>query len=88
MLLLTSHLHASIDVIPAKAGIQPGYNHWIPGLPPDQVRGSPGMTFRQLVGASGLEPPTPTMSRWCSNQLSYAPVRHETIPVVTGGCKT
>ena len=24
-----------------------------------------------LVGASGLEPPTPTMSRWCSNQLSY-----------------
>jgi hypothetical protein len=23
-----------------------------------------------LVGASGLEPPTPTMSRWCSNQLS------------------
>ncbi len=27
----------------------------------------------QLVGASGFEPPTPTMSRWCSNQLSYAP---------------
>ena len=26
-----------------------------------------------LVGASGFEPPTPTMSRWCSNQLSYAP---------------
>src|ERR1700754_2221175 len=26
-----------------------------------------------LVGASGLEPLTPTMSRWCSNQLSYAP---------------
>jgi hypothetical protein len=26
-----------------------------------------------LVGTSGLEPPTPTMSRWCSNQLSYAP---------------
>ena len=26
-----------------------------------------------MVGASGLEPPTPTMSRWCSNQLSYAP---------------
>jgi hypothetical protein len=27
-----------------------------------------------LVGARGLEPPTPTMSRWCSNQLSYTPV--------------
>ncbi|CED79721.1 Conserved hypothetical protein [Candidatus Hamiltonella defensa (Bemisia tabaci)] len=25
----------------------------------------------QLVRPSGLEPPTPTMSRWCSNQLSY-----------------
>ena len=26
-----------------------------------------------LVGAIGLEPTTPTMSRWCSDQLSYAP---------------
>ena len=26
-----------------------------------------------LVGAIGLEPTTPTMSRWCSNQLSYVP---------------
>ena len=25
-----------------------------------------------LVDATGLEPATPTMSRWCSNQLSYA----------------
>ncbi len=29
---------------------------------------------RKLVGAIGLEPTTPTMSRWCLNQLSYTPV--------------
>ena len=27
-----------------------------------------------LVGATRFELATPTMSRWCSNQLSYAPV--------------
>ena len=28
-----------------------------------------------LVGLSGLEPPTPTLSGWCSNLLSYSPVK-------------
>ncbi len=27
-----------------------------------------------LVEASGLEPPTPTLSGWCSNLLSYASI--------------
>jgi hypothetical protein len=26
-----------------------------------------------MVGMGGLEPPTPTLSVWCSNQLSYMP---------------
>ena len=28
-----------------------------------------------LVGLSGLEPPTPTLSGWCSNRLSYIPIK-------------
>ena len=35
-------------------------------------RGSAGC----LVGLDGLEPSTPALSRRCSNQLSYRPVRH------------
>jgi hypothetical protein len=35
------------------------------GTPPSKGR---------MVGSSGLEPPTPTLSGWCSNQLSYEPV--------------
>ena len=27
-----------------------------------------------MVEASGLEPPTPTLSGWCSNLLSYASI--------------
>ena len=38
----------------------------------------------EVVGAIGLEPTTPTMSRWCSNQLSYAPVIRPAIIAETG----
>ena len=31
-------------------------------------------THSYLVGMSGLEPPTPTLSGWCSNRLSYIPI--------------
>src|SRR5215217_9477789 len=39
-----------------------------------------------LVGAIGLEPTTPTMSRWCSNQLSYAPEFVFEAAIVAKGC--
>ena len=29
----------------------------------------------KMVRPAGLEPVTPTMSRWCSNQLSYSRVK-------------
>ena len=52
-----------------------------PDFSPDRPSGMKKATRRwpmllfYLVGASGFEPPTPTMSRWCSNQLSYAPAK-------------
>ncbi len=37
--------------------------------------------YHEMVRPSGLEPPTPTMSRWCSNQLSYGRIM---LSVTTG----
>ena len=34
----------------------------------------PARFFILLVGTIGFEPTTTTMSRWCSNQLSYVPM--------------
>ena len=38
--------------------------------------GSFPFSQNRVVGSSGLEPPTPTLSGWCSNQLSYEPIYH------------
>lgn len=40
---------------------------------PQKKSRSYGAAFLNLVGLSRLELLTPTMSRWCSNQLSYSP---------------
>ena len=40
-----------------------------------------------LVGSIGLEPTTPTMSRWCSNQLSYEPKEKAIIRSFSGFAK-
>jgi hypothetical protein len=37
----------------------------------EEKRIQKGTALANMVRPSGLEPPTPTMSRWCSNQLSY-----------------
>ena len=41
-----------------------------------QLSYGPGVA--RLVGLVGVEPTTPALSRRCSNQLSYRPVRHAT----------
>ena len=44
----------------------------------EKVKENPEALYFQrfrAVGLVGLEPMTPTMSTWCSNQLSYNPMR-------------
>ncbi len=44
----------------------------IPGILPSTLR-AVLRTFK-FVPDEFVKPPTPTMSRWCSNQLSYATI--------------
>ena len=44
-------------------------------LSQNQEKTDPWRICFSLVGLVGLEPMTPTMSTWCSNQLSYNPKR-------------
>jgi len=41
------------------------------GLLPSPLRGA--LHAIKIAPGDFVKPPTPTMSRWCSNQLSYAP---------------
>ncbi len=66
------------NILSIANGITSPTSHKYPGEKPfvaiENHKKSPQMrAFSNLVGTSGLEPPTPTMSRWCSNQLSYVP---------------
>jgi hypothetical protein len=58
-------------------------------LPLNSRRRQPTLTDerRIRVGKRGLEPPTPTMSTWCSNQLSYLPDVPVSIQEVGGASK-
>ena len=41
----------------------------------DKIKNTKSFDLAFVVEASGLEPPTPTLSGWCSNLLSYASIK-------------
>ena len=49
-------------------------DHWFSA--PQTAQKNHPQRVVSLVGLVGLEPMTPTMSTWCSNQLSYNPTGH------------